>query len=213
MKTRIVHTKIWEDEWFGSIPRASKLLFLYLITCPQNNICGIFEICDRVLMFNSGLNQVELEQAKKDLEGRVIFYQSWVKLTKSNKYNNYVTSPKLEVALKRELDLIPEVILKYMNGYDTSIHTSIYTPINHKSKIINNNKGGVGGFGNLESLTNEHCIQLSEHYQISTTAVLELREELKLYCAANGKRYKNYSAALQNWIRRRKQEGVYVREN
>lgn len=138
VKTRILHTKIWSDEWFCSISRSSSWIFLYILQCPENNISGIFELPDRVILFNTRTTQKELEIAKKELVGRVVFYKGWVKILHSNKYNNYVTNPKMEIALEKEMKLIPEEIIDFLNGYDTSMDTSIYTPNNHKSEIINN---------------------------------------------------------------------------
>ena len=137
MKTRIIHTRIWQDGWFTSITRSSRLLFIYLLTCESNNICGIFEIPDRNILFDTGLNQSELDQAKKDLKEKVIFYEGWIKILNTEKYNNYVTNPKLEKAFNRELSVVPSKTIEYMNKYDTSIDTSIYTINNHKSKTIN----------------------------------------------------------------------------
>jgi hypothetical protein len=140
MKTRIIHTKIWEDNWFCGLSRASGWVYIYLLTCSQNNICGIFEIPDRVVLFNTRTTQSELEKAKEELKNKVVFYKGWVKIINTNKYNNYVTNSKLQIALEKEISLIPQEVVDYMNGYDTSMDTSIYTPNNHKSKIINQNR-------------------------------------------------------------------------
>lgn len=197
MKTRIVHTKIWEDEWFNSIPRASRFLFIHLITCPQNNICGIFEISDRVLMFNTGLNQTELDQAKKDLAGRAVFHNGWIKLTKSDKYNNYVSNPKMEIALQKELNLIPDEIKKYMDEYDTSMDTSIYTTNNHKSEIINNKY-------KRKDITNEVIEEISTKYSIPVSFVESKFDDLCNWEDEKPGRMKgrNWKMTLMNWVKR-----------
>ena len=200
MKTRIIHTKIWQDEWFCSLPRASRFIFIYLISCPQNNICGIFELPDRQIVFDTGVTREELEQAKKDLAGRVIFMLGWVKLIHSDKYNNYVTNDKMQVALQKELNIIPEEIKNNMNEYDTSIDTSIYTPNNHKSIIINNKS--VNTLGSIDCLTKEVCGEIATQYNVSQRNVQNLAEDLRLYCESKGKRYANYKSALQGWVRR-----------
>lgn len=197
MKTRIVHTKIWQDEWFCNLPRASRFVFIYLLTCPQNNICGKFEIPDRVIVFDTGITRDELEQAKKDLASRVAFYMGWVRLIHTNKYNNYVNNPKLEVALQREVELVPEEINRVLDEYDTSIDTSIYTPNNHKSEIINKKS-----YSDIGSINQELCNEVAKEYSVSVRAVTSLSEDLKLYCQSKGKKYANYKAALQNWVRR-----------
>lgn len=201
MKTRIIHTKIWQDEWFCGLSRASRFVFIYLLTCPQNNISGKFELPDRIIIFDTGVSRDELEQAKKDLAERVVFYLGWVRIIHTNKYNNYVNNPKLEVALKREIELIPEEINRVLDEYDTSIHTSIYTPNNHKSEIINNKSiinGGAGG----NKPTEEEMQKIADDYQVPISFVYSKWEDVENYCKSTGKKYKDYLATLRNWTKR-----------
>lgn len=136
MKTRIVHTKIWQDSWFCSLQQPSRIVFLYLLTCQYNNLCGKFELSDRTLLFDTKVTHAQLEIAKKELQQRVVFYKGWVRILHAGKYNNYVFNTKMEIASEKEKKLIPEEIDTVLDEYDTSIHTSIYTPNNHKSEII-----------------------------------------------------------------------------
>ena len=204
MKTRIIHTRIWQDGWFTSISRSSRILFMYLLTCESNNICGIFEIPDRNIMFDTGLSQTELDQAKKDLKEKVIFHNGWIKLLNTEKYNNYVTNPKLEKAFNRELSVVPSKIIEYMNKYDTSIDTSIHTTNNHKSKTINHKSKTKETKNNkdINSLNDEFCARVARNYDVSLPAVLKKKNDLILYCRSTGKRYKDCKATLQAWIRK-----------
>ena len=201
MKTRIIHTKLWDDDWFQSLPRASSRVFLYLLTCPDINISGVFELPDRKIIFHTGITSSELEQAKKDLSKRVIFYKNWVYIKNVDKYNSYNGS-KNEIARKKELSYAPEKIIEYVMGIDTSIDTSIDTTHNHKSEIRNKKEGGVGETKNINSLTNEYCKKIAEHYKLPISQVVKKRDDLILYCKSNGKKYKDYQAALQSWVRK-----------
>lgn len=115
MKTRIVHTKIWEDDWFANLSRSSKLVFLYLITCKENNICGAFESSDRIVCFNAQVTQAELDQAKEDLSDKIIFFDGWVKINNTDKYNNYRFSKKNEKAYNREIELMPDHVREFFS--------------------------------------------------------------------------------------------------
>lgn len=207
MKTRIVHTKIWQDEWFCNLPRASRFVFIYLLTCPQNNICGKFEIPDRVIVFDTGITRDELEQAKKDLASRVAFHMGWVRLIHTNKYNNYVNNPKLEVALQREVELVPEEINRVLDEYDTSIDTSIYTPNNHKSEIINH-KSEINNIGE------DVLEQLSQDYQVPISFVKSKYEDMVNWHKSTGKTKKDWVATLRNFVKsdaiKIKQGGQYA---
>lgn len=109
MKTRIVHTKIWTDQFFVELSRAGKLLFLYILTCPENNISGCFELPDRKMLFDTGLNNTELEQAKVELNTKVSFIHGWVVVHNSTKYQQY-KGPKNEKARQKELELTPPLV-------------------------------------------------------------------------------------------------------
>lgn len=133
MKTRIVHTKIWEDSWFRKLPEDGQKLFLYLLTCPSNNLSSVFELDDEVVEFHTGLNLERIAKARTLLKEKVAYHANWWFIKNSKKYCNYSGS-KNEVAFQRELSLVPKPII------DTLSIPYIYpidSPINHKPEIIN----------------------------------------------------------------------------
>lgn len=161
-------------------------------------------------MFHTGLNASELEQAKKDLSPKIIFYKDWVLVKNIDKFNSYKGS-KNDVAREREIKFLPEKMRQYIRGIDTSIDTSIDTTLNlnhnQKSKSeIKNKKKEKNNFSNIDSLTDEFCKEVADGYNVSLRTVLELRDDLILYCRSKGKTYKDYRAALQTWLRKRKKE-------
>lgn len=54
----------------------------------------------------------------------------------------------------------------------------------------------------IDSLNEELSVEVAKQYSVSLVAVRKLSEDLKLYCQSKGKKYANYKAALQNWVRR-----------
>lgn len=141
MKTRIIHTKIWEDEWFTALSKEAKLLFLYLISNQRINLCGAYEITDRVIIFESGLKKSELQKAKNELVEKVIFYEEWIYVKNATRHGGY-KGEKNETANTRELSNLPENIRKcFIEGKCDRVSVGylypIDTPINHKSEIIN----------------------------------------------------------------------------
>lgn len=208
MKTRIVHTKIWDDNWFQDLSRATQFVFLYLITCESINICGAFEMPDRKIIYHTGVNSAELEKAKDELAGKVLFYDGWVLIENVDKYNSF-NGPKNEVAREKEISYLPEKLQKYIRGIDTSIDTSIYTTHNHNhnhNHNTNHNQKREKKYSKISDLTEDHMQEIADHYGVALNYVRKLKAEMELYCESKGKTYKNYSAALQSWIRRKMQE-------
>lgn len=199
MKTRIVHTKIWSDSWFLSLSRASKILFLYLITNERIGLSGIYEIPEGKIMYETGLTSSDLEQAKKDISEKATFHRDWVKIHNIDRYQSF-TGSKNEIAKEKEIKQIsPEVIDTLSIPYRYPIDSLS----NHKSEIRNKKEGGVGETKDgLTTLDEEFCTKLAEQYRVSLSTVVEKRNDLVLYCKSTGKKYKDYRATLQNWLRK-----------
>jgi len=144
MKTRIVHTRMWEDEYFCNLSRASKLLFIYLITNSRINLVGVFEVSDRVIMFDTGLNSKELEESKKELFPKVRFFDGWAYLPNAQKLGGY-KGGKNEIAIDKEWESVPTRVVEALTKTDhytlsrkgDTLSSISDTPINHKPEIIN----------------------------------------------------------------------------
>lgn len=106
MKTRVVHSKIWLDNWFSSLSKEGKVLFLYCITNAYISHTGFYELPDRVKMFETGLDKDELEEAKNEIQDKVRFYEDWVYVVNAVKYSEY-KGPKNEAAKAKELLSVP----------------------------------------------------------------------------------------------------------
>jgi len=140
MKTRIVHTKVWRDEWFVNLSQEAKFLWLYLITNDKINISGIYEITDREIKFDTGIEITE--SIKEELKPKALFFKNWVFIPNVDKYNKYRNAPTNQKAFETEMSNIPDDIIEHILS-DTSMYTSIYTHpilqeiINNKSEIRN----------------------------------------------------------------------------
>lgn len=136
MKTRVVHTKIWKDQYFFSLNDKEARFFLYLLTNDCINMCGIYELNDEEIKLWCHLTDEELSTIKSRFEkdNRFIFKNGWVIVINHQKYNTYGKGELQAKAYKRELDLIPKAIKEYIN---TSKILVYILDINHKSEIIN----------------------------------------------------------------------------
>lgn len=68
------------------------------------------------------------------------------------------------------------------------------------NKNVKNVKNNI--YSSRKCLTNELCVEIAEQYSVSEKSVSELKESLILYCESKSKRYSNYKAALQTWVRK-----------
>lgn len=141
MKTRIIHTKFWEDEKVSSLTRNAKLLFIYLLTNSRINLFGVYELSDRVMCFDTGLNKEELLIGKEELQDafRVIFYDGWIYLANAEKHSKY-TGEKNETAKAKDAKLIPDDVANYYDsiGYPIPYRYGMASSKTYKTKIESN---------------------------------------------------------------------------
>lgn len=141
MKTRIVWTKIWEDDWFQSLSDGGQKLFLYLITNRIINLSGCYQVSDFIIKAQTRIK--DLEKIKTELYPKVRFFKDYVYIPNAESYGGYY-GEKNETAKKKELSDIPKEVINALftlNNDRVSIpyRYSNDTSINHKS-IINNTK-------------------------------------------------------------------------
>ena len=132
MKTRILWTKIWDDSWFDSVSNNSRILFLYLLTNQDIGLSGCYSITDKKMCFHTHLSEKELEIAKVELKDKVKFCEDWVYIINAQGYNHF-TGKSNEVAVNRELELIP------VNVKNTLFKDKPYTPYTPPLQSINHN--------------------------------------------------------------------------
>jgi len=206
MKTRIIHTKIWQDAFFTELTPTQKLLFVYYISNDNIGLTGIYEITDRQVMFDTGLNREQIAEAKALFENnrKIMFKDNWVYSINSKKLNGYA-GEKIDKALEKEESDIPDEIIKHFQ--DTlsiqyqGVSSTLDTSINHKSEIINHKSIGVVK-GGLENITDEDIEKISQDYKVPREFILSKIDDIKNYCASKGKRYKDYLATLRDWVKR-----------
>ena len=134
MKTRIIHTKIYMDEWFRSLKKSDQYLFIYLLTNEHINLMGCYHLIDDIICAEFQIDKKELQEAKGRLQPKVYFKDGWIYLPNSTRYNGY-NSSKLMKPLVTEYEAIPKDIVDTLSiPYPYCSDTTI----NHKSEIINN---------------------------------------------------------------------------
>lgn len=142
MKTRIVWTKVWDDEWFDKLSQEARILFLFCLTNQTIGLSGYFELREKTICYYTHLTKQQLTKAKKELFPKARFYESWVYLPKAVNYNGYY-GEKNQIALNKELATIPDKVKTTLNSKDLDTLSISYvypidTTINHKSNNINN---------------------------------------------------------------------------
>lgn len=154
MKTRIVYTKIFNDEYYRNLTDKEKTIFMFLLFNEKVNMCGIYEMPDWLICATNKIEEKELAKIKDKFQkdNKFLFVKGWVKIVNNKKYNNYTGSIN-EKAKAKELKDIPNEIKDYsINTLSIGYQETSDSLYNKKSEIINNKsiKGGVGGIKSEE---------------------------------------------------------------
>lgn len=200
MKTRMINTRFWDDTYISELEPIEKLLFLYLLTNPATNICGIYELPLRNIAFDCGLDkkqvQTILDRFTKD--GKIYHFKNWVIIKNFPKHQNS-RSPQVQKGIKAELDRIPAEIKDFSDKKGYGIQAILHLNLDSDSNIdsdVKKNPHQVKKY--LLEIPKEDLIEFSKKYRISEQGVKQKAEELSNYCDAKGKTYKNYKAFLKN---------------
>ena len=146
MESRIVKTNFWRDTKVQLLSKEATYLFMYFLTCPYINLCGLFELPDAYIELETKLKGKKLQKVKKELQAnkRVYFYQGWVYIPNARIHNRYQVGPKTRIAYVRQVENLPK---KIKDGFKALTDSSIELPdtttilpenINKKTEIINN---------------------------------------------------------------------------
>lgn len=219
MKTRIVHTKIWEDDWFRKISKPAGWLFMYLITNPRINLSGMYQISQAALLFGTRFKDTELEKLKLELvrEGKVFFYRDWVYIKNAQKYGGY--SGKLcDQGISKEMQDVPDEIKKcFLEGKcDTpsiplARGSKVQEIINNKQEIRNKKKKGEkiekkpeDNFEYLGNIPEADIVYFTEDFEVSRAQLIAKGKAMFDWIVSKGKQkeYKDFKAVLRNAVRK-----------
>lgn len=126
MKTRIIQTRFWDDEFILDLEPNAKLIFLFFITNSRIGLTGAFECPERTVSFLTGVEINQLKEIKKTLEDKFFFFNSWILAKNSIKYNNYSSNSKQKMAYMQEYQNLPEEIKKQLPRFEVDEYVADY---------------------------------------------------------------------------------------
>ncbi len=90
-----------------------------------------------------------------------------------------------------------------------SIGVKPTSEVNPKAKVINTSKvvRGIRKYSQLEQIQEDDLEEIATRLSVSLNAVIKKKDELELYCRANGKKYSDYKAAIESFVKTGIQNG------
>jgi len=209
MKTRIVYTKFWDDNYILELGYKEKLLFIYLLTNDKVNICSIYELPDRHIKNVLKLSQKALNEMKEKFirDKKFYFKDGWVRILNSDKYNVF-SGEKNEACKEKELREIPE-FMRYPIDRVSEKNDRVCIPLvissSNQKSIISNKKSEIRNkydYKTFEEANNEKFKAHLKSVYPEVNIELEFRK-MELWLQENpNRRYSNYGRFAGNWVSR-----------
>src|SRR3990167_10252555 len=118
-KNRMINTKFWIDPFvLDYLDPLEKLVYIYLITNPYTNICGIYELPLKVMGVETGIETDNLKKViipRLEKYGKIKYKNGWVALKNFIKNQNE-GSDDVKLGIKRELDKVPQELRGWVEG-------------------------------------------------------------------------------------------------
>lgn len=116
MKTRIIHTKFWTDDYVRKLDSNTKLLYSWMLLNEYVDVLGIFEVSNDVISSQTNLSEKEIEKGKILLhnDGKIDCYKSYIYLKNAYKYQTYSGVKNASPKLRTIFEMSDDVIAHYM---------------------------------------------------------------------------------------------------
>ena len=109
-KNRYLNTKFWTDNYvINDLDPIEKLAFIYLITNPYTNICGIYELPIKVMAIETGIDRDNLEKAvipQLVRDGKIFYKDGWVAI--KNFIKHQTVNPSILKGISEGLAKAPQ---------------------------------------------------------------------------------------------------------
>ena len=204
-KQRYIQDSFWTDPYIEKLTPDEKLIFVYLLTNPQCNVAGVYEIRSKRMAYETGYDvevvETILNRFAKD--SKVMRVKDYIIIKNHLKHQSL--GEKTAIGINRIIEELPQEIqslftlTEMTNSKDETypIHTLSIPHTNGrvvKLSKVKLNKNKYGEFQNV-LLTDEEYEKIKDK--------LDIVEELSGYIASTGKRYSSHYATILNWARRK----------
>lgn len=181
---RQIHTQIWRDNWFLDLEPDEKLLFIYLFSNDSTNLAGLYEIHQRVIELETGLDKKRIEEIlnRFEREGKVYYQDGIVWMVNMKKYHSNA-GEKVRRSIEIIVEGIPdcEVKQKYCiyNGIaientlsekkDTLSYSKSKSKLKSKSKTEEEEETPDGG--TVTSAQDQKVLSIADHIKKAGTQI------------------------------------------
>lgn len=124
-KNRIINTSFWSDAFVQELNPTDKLVFLYLLTNEHTDICGIYEISIKTMIFETDLSKDSLLKSIDRLRkaNKINMVDGWVYVKNFSKHQQ--NNPKVQRGIEIGKSKVPlDIMNRLCINYDRGPHSN-----------------------------------------------------------------------------------------
>jgi hypothetical protein len=127
---RYISTSFWNDPWIlDECTSDERYVYLYLLTCPNSNIAGIYELSLRTAELHTGYDRDQLKRifSRFSEAGKAYYYQGYVIIPKWPAHQRWSERSKIKAGIENIIERLPAEVLGYakQKNYDFPIPDSL----------------------------------------------------------------------------------------
>jgi hypothetical protein len=206
-KKRYVNTTFWRDDYISSLDPSEKLLFLYLLTCPDTTIAGVYQIPIKIIAADTGFDKDMIVKILERLErdGKVLYRDGWIAIKNFLKHQS--ENPSVRAGVERELVSVPQDMIDFVTACRQPVDSLSDSDIVKYSKV----KLSKGESKVKQAVFNPPTPDEVQAYLDSQKAKFFDGEQFCDFYTARGwligkNKMKDWRAAVRTWIRRDKEK-------
>ena len=202
---RSIRTKFWDDTFIRKLTSAEKLTYLYLLTAPITNLCGVYEISIERISFDTGQ---PTRTIRNHLERfgtiRKAFYKDgFIIIPNFIKHQRY--NPNMKISMNREIEELPIKINEFLKSLWNGSK-----PFEMVTEAFDIEEKGSEGKKKKKKTIDPLFQSLWERYPIKGRIKRKISEDRYLSSVKSDVDRKNIELALENYIYSDKVKGGYV---
>lgn len=109
-KQRFINTRFWDDGYISNLDPIEKLLFLYFLTNPATNICGIYELPLKRIALDTGIDKEMVDKVIRRFtkDEKIYYIDGWVIVKNFIKHQSL--NPNVRIGIENGFNTIPDNI-------------------------------------------------------------------------------------------------------
>lgn len=146
-KIRMVNTRFWIDDYISHLDPTEKLLFLYFLTNPYTDICGMYEIPLKNVAVDTGIDKEMVIKILNRFErdGKIFYREGWIAIKNFAKHQ--LDNPKVRRGIELGMEKVPRTLVDIVNseiGYTMDSLSHLNSNLNPNSNSNSNLKSNIG---------------------------------------------------------------------